>query len=66
MKVDFTDAKSIAAWFRVNPKRHGQQIAAFARLWPQFASSIAEAGRLLKRHSFNKPAQPEAKPKEAA
>lgn len=48
MNVDLNNPKSIAAWFRVNPRRHGQQIAAFAKLWPQFAKAIAEAGRILK------------------
>lgn len=48
MKVDLTNPRSIAEWFRVNPKKHGPQIATFARLWPQFAKAIAEAGQMLK------------------
>lgn len=48
MTVDLNDPQSIAAWFRVNPKRHGAQLAAFTKLWPRFADAIAEAGRLLR------------------
>ena len=44
------DAKSIAAWYRVNPKRHGPQIAAFAKLFPQFADAIREAGAIIRSY----------------
>lgn len=49
MKVDMNDPKSIALWFRVNPKRHGPQLAAFARMWPQFSEAIRRAGELLRK-----------------
>jgi hypothetical protein len=48
MTLDLTDPQSIAAWFRVLPGRHGQHLAHFARLWPEFAGQIAAAGRLLR------------------
>lgn len=48
MRVNLNDPDSIAAFFRVNPKRHGPQIAWFAKAWPQFAAAIAEAGQMLK------------------
>lgn len=49
MKVDMNDPQSIARWFRVNPKRHGPQLAAFGRLWPQFAEAIKKAGEMLRK-----------------
>lgn len=47
MPVDLTNPQSIAQWYAVHPQRHGQQIAAFARLWPQFKAPIAEARALI-------------------
>lgn len=48
MIVNLKDPASIVAWYKVNPARHGPQLAAFARLRPQFSCAIKEAGRLLR------------------
>jgi hypothetical protein len=48
MRIDFTQPESIAAWYAVHPKRHGPQIAQFAKLWPQFAWAIQQAGKLIR------------------
>jgi hypothetical protein len=48
MNVDLNNERSIAKWFRLNPKRHGPQLAAMARLWPQFAEAIRKAGEMLR------------------
>jgi hypothetical protein len=46
--VNLKDPASIVAWYRVYPQRHGPQLAAFAKLRPQFAEAIKEAGRLIR------------------
>lgn len=48
MIVNWRDPASIAAWYRVHPKRHGPQIAAFARMWPQCAAPIKRAGEMVR------------------
>lgn len=48
MLLDLNSPESICAWFQINPKRHGPQLAAFKRLWPQFAEAIAQAGEMLR------------------
>ncbi len=48
MIVNLKDPAGIVAWYKVAPTRHGPQLAAFAKLRPQFADSIREAGRLLR------------------
>jgi hypothetical protein len=50
MVIDFTQPESIAAWYRIHPQRHGPQIAAFAKLWPQFAWAIKEAGAIIRSY----------------
>lgn len=48
MIVRLTDPASIAAWYRIHPERHGPQLATIAKLRPQFADAIKEAGQLLR------------------
>ena len=36
MIVDFTNPASIAAWYAVHPAKHGPQLKALARLFPQW------------------------------
>lgn len=48
--IDFNDPASIIRWFRQNPKRHGPQLAALARLplFREFKDTIRLAGSMLK------------------
>lgn len=55
MILNLTDPASIVAWWQVLPERHGPQLAAFARLRPQFAGAIRAALRRIK-------ADPELRP----
>lgn len=48
MIVDFFDPASIAAWYRIAPERHGPQLAAMAKIQPQYAQAIRLAGNLLR------------------
>ena len=48
MILDLTSAESCAAWWAIYPQRHGQQLAQFVTLWPQFAPTIRQAGELLR------------------
>jgi len=60
MQMDMNDPKSIAAWYRIAPNRHGKALAVFARIWPQFAASIAEAGRILRGKRWQGPSKEQA------
>jgi len=46
--LDLRDPVSIATWYAVAPARHGQQLAAMARLLPQFAGAIKAAGQQVR------------------
>lgn len=48
--IDFTNPTEIAAWFKVNPAKHGPQLAAMSRLplFAEFRDAIRLAGALLK------------------
>ena len=48
MIVDFRNPESIAAWYAVNPAKHGAQIAAMKTLWPAFADAIKTAGEIIR------------------
>lgn len=48
MILDLRDPASIAAWYAVAPARHGQQLAAMAKLLPQFAGAIKAAGERVR------------------
>ena len=48
MIVDFRNPESIAAWYAVNPAKHGAQIAAFKAMWPRFADAITKAGEIIR------------------
>ena len=54
MVVNMNDAQSIAAWYRIHPQRHGPQIAQFAKLFPQFADAIREAGDIMRKQKSEK------------
>ena len=43
MIVDFKSPESIAGWHAVNPAKHGPQLKALARLFPQWRASIRQA-----------------------
>lgn len=45
---DFTKAADVVAWYRIAPKRHGQQLKWLAEFRPQYREAIKEAGRLLR------------------
>jgi hypothetical protein len=45
---DFTKAADVVAWYRIAPKRHGQQLKWLAEFRPQYRDAIREAGRLLR------------------
>jgi hypothetical protein len=50
MLIDFNRPESIAAWYLIHQQRHGPQIAQFAKLWPQFAGAIREAGAIIRSY----------------
>ena len=51
MLLDLNSPESICAWYAINPKRHGPQLAQFAKLRPEFAAAISQAGNMLRLHS---------------
>lgn len=65
MILDLRDPQCIAQWFRAHPGRHGPQLAGMARLWPEFAPAIAQAGQLLREQAAATGAAPAA-PAEAS
>lgn len=48
MIVNMRDPVSILAWYLVFPERHGPQLALVAKLMPQFADAIREAGQMAR------------------
>lgn len=66
MIVNMRDPVSILAWYKVWPERHGHQLAHSAKLWPQFADAIAEAGRLARSERASRGTVVEARATEAA
>lgn len=47
MRLNLNNPASIVSWYRQHPKRHGPQIAAFLRMWPQFEASISKARQMI-------------------
>jgi hypothetical protein len=47
MRLDLTDAASIAAWYSVAPARHGPMLSQWWRAWPQFRGAIQAARKAL-------------------
>jgi len=45
---DFKNPADVIAWYRIWPKRHGEQLKWLAKHRPELAWSIKEAGRLLR------------------
>lgn len=45
----FANPDDVAAWYWLNPDRHGQQAEMIARMWPQFADAIEQAKAIVKR-----------------
>lgn len=48
MIVDFNSPASIARWYAVHPAKHGPQLKALARIFPQWRASIRMAAMSLK------------------
>jgi hypothetical protein len=48
---DFKNPADVIAWYRIWPKRHGEQLKWLAKHRPELAWSIKEAGRLLRGDS---------------
>lgn len=48
MILDLRDPASIAAWYAIAPERHGQQLAAMAKVLPKFAPTIKAAGQQVR------------------
>lgn len=47
MLLNLNDPSSIVAWWQVLPERHGSQLKAMARMWPQYALPIRAAMRRI-------------------
>lgn len=45
---DFTNPLDVVAWYRIAPKRHGQQLKWLAEFRPQYRDAIKEAGKMLR------------------
>ena len=48
MIYDFKNPADVIAWYRIWPKRHGEQLKWLAKHRPELAWAIKEAGRLLR------------------
>jgi hypothetical protein len=47
MRLNMKNPESIAAWYKVNPKPHGQFLRFALRRWPQFREAIEAARGLI-------------------
>lgn len=53
MIYDFTNPHDVVRWYRVDPKRHGQQLKWLSEFRREYRWAIKEAGKMLRTPAKN-------------